>query len=141
MLESPPIVVPANVVPVGTIACPRNCRRGGFVPLPVPALAPTTAAATAASATAAAATNLRTPFMEPPSDGRGVAADPTPLGVAQAPRYARSHGACPRSDRLRPAERHPAPRVRGERRGGVVAPCGRQPRVPRGVAPVGGRRR
>ena len=32
MLERPPTVVPANVVPVGTIACPRNCRRGGFVP-------------------------------------------------------------------------------------------------------------
>jgi hypothetical protein len=30
MLESPPTVVPVKPVPVGTIACPRNCRPGGF---------------------------------------------------------------------------------------------------------------
>src|SRR5215217_3769286 len=53
MLESPPIVVPANVAPVGTIACPRNCRPGGFAPLLALAPTPPTAANTTMAATVA----------------------------------------------------------------------------------------
>ena len=53
MLERPPTVVPANVVPVGTIACPRNSRPGGFAPLLACAPAPPTAANTTVAATAA----------------------------------------------------------------------------------------
>src|SRR5436305_10085462 len=63
MLDRPPIVLPANVVPVGTIACPRNCSPGGFEPF---ALAPgTTVAATAIAAAAKAANRRETPFMAP----------------------------------------------------------------------------
>src|SRR5213593_1195505 len=32
MLERPPTVVPANVVPVGKIVCPRKSSPGGFEP-------------------------------------------------------------------------------------------------------------
>src|SRR3954447_8254116 len=82
------MVVPANVVPVGTIACPRNCRPGGFAP-PL-ALAPI-AAATAATATATAATLLRIPLMATPEDegrGRGDLTAPRRRGRARRPRYA-----------------------------------------------------
>src|SRR5580765_952742 len=70
MLERPPTVVPAKTVPVGTIACPRNCRLGGFAPSLAFALrTPAAATATAAAITAAtvhlptriAPSNLATP--------------------------------------------------------------------------------
>src|SRR6476661_7755564 len=85
MLERPPIVVPANVVPVGTIACPRNCSFGGFVPLPVPvpALAPTTPAI-AAVATAATATYQRIPLIESPMVEGVTCADLIALGSGRA---------------------------------------------------------
>src|SRR5580765_3745280 len=50
MLERPPTVVPANIAPVGTIACPRNCRPGGLAP----SLGFAPALRTAATATVAA---------------------------------------------------------------------------------------
>jgi len=56
MLERPPTVVPAYIVPVGTIACPRNCRPGGLDQSLEFATAVTVAAA--ATAAAAATTHL-----------------------------------------------------------------------------------
>src|SRR4029453_7890410 len=83
MLERPPTVVPTNVVPVGTIDCPRNCRPGGFEPSL--ALAPGPTPAANAGAAALATIHRATPSMTPSiSRSAATGEDATPYRAAYA---------------------------------------------------------
>src|SRR5262245_40976252 len=125
MLESPPIVVPANVVPVGTTAWPRNCSDGGFFVAWAPA--PTTTATAAAAATASAATDLRNPFIAIPQETKVVvagtlatrwfvAAHSSDRSEAFEERFARLAPAAERNPQVR--EEHPE--VSARQRGDAV---------------------
>src|SRR5262245_3679915 len=87
MLERPPTVVAANVVPVGTIACPRNSSPGGFEP-PSALTAALPAGVTARTSTSAMTVNLSVRMKASPVDGGNPNAS---SGRARVERDGRQH--------------------------------------------------
>ena len=111
MLESPPTVVPANVVPVGTIACPRNSSDGGLEPSL--AFADGARAPAAIAVATAKATIALFPMLIAPS-----LADVPAERVPQPSRVSRSRRAASRGGATRvsgPSERQTPLRTRAPR--------------------------